>query len=237
MKEILDYISNNSFLTTIIGALSGGLFSFLTAIYINKNNEKLEIKREKRRQFENKAELRIIKSINHNNKPDIEIFLVPFKIDYLNRPKDYKIIFPKNILCTKKHKYKDFYIKNIGNADINYLDICTTSKKNTALFEYSMLKKMVELRFIDYSFCYDRKILKNETICIRIYYLEKAEPEDSFSSTLAILYKDSFNNLYKQSLWYEKDNLYEPHKISYKEYRSYVTIDDALYCFENPWMW
>ena len=58
-----------------------------------------------------------------------------------------------------------------------------------------------------------------------------------FSCTLAILFRDDYNNLWEQPFWYEKDNLYEPHQITSKEYYSYVTMNDALDCFEHPWMW
>lgn len=236
MKKILDYISNNSFLTAMIGALSGSLFSFLTAIYVSRRNEKMDIKKEQRKHFENKAELRIVKSINNTPKPDIEVFVTPFKTEYMENSK-HKIIFPKEILNTNKYKYKDFYLKNIGNADINYLDICVTSKRNTIMCKYSSLTYVIKNKIINYNFCYDRKILKNETICIRMYHLEEMEPGEFTSANFAILYEDSFGNLYKQPFWYQKENLYKPHKISYQDYRSYVTIDDALYCFDHPWMW
>lgn len=102
MKEIFDYINSNSFLTTIIGVIVGSIITSFTTIYVSskdrKERKKEELAKEKRRQYENKAELKII-SVNDNsdNKPDIEVFLTPFKVDYKNGFKNFEIVYPKDI--------------------------------------------------------------------------------------------------------------------------------------------
>lgn len=242
MKEIFDYISNNSFLTTIIGVVVGGLISFFTSVYVSskerKERKKEEENKEKMRQFENKAELKIEEVLEHsNNKADIEVFLLPFKVGYTGGFKNYKFIYPEGIKNKELHKYKEFHIKNIGNSDINQLDICATFKNHNILVDYKELDFIIDNGLVNYNLCYDRKIMKNDSLIIRIYYLEGNKIVHSFSCTLAILYKDSFNNLYEQAFWYEKDNLYEPRKISYKEYIETISSDIAYKCFENPWMW
>lgn len=238
MKEIFDYISNNSFLTTIIGVIIGGLISFFTSTYDRKQRLKEEIARETRRQYENKAELKIENVLmESNNKPDIEVFLSPFKVDYSKEGEKYSFLYPKDIKNRKKHKYKEFIIKNIGKADINELDICATFKNHNILVDYKSLDMLVDNKIVEYSYSYDRKILKGDNIILRVYYIEGLQMRHPISCTLAILFRDSFNNLYEQLFWYEKDNLYEPRQIDYKEYRSSITSDDAYYCFENPKLW
>ncbi len=242
MKAVFDYINGNSFLTTIIGVIIGSIITSFTTIYVSskdrKERKKEELLKEKRRQYENKAELKIISvNDNSNNKPDIEVFLAPFNMDYTNGFKNFEIVYPKDIKDRTKHKYKEFIIKNVGKSDINELDICATFKNHNALVNYKLLDMVVDEKIVDYNSCYDRKIMKGETIVIRVYYLEGLQVCHPISCTLAILFKDSFNNSYEQPFWYEKDNLYPPTPIDYKEYHTYITSDDAYYCFEHPYMW
>lgn len=128
-------------------------------------------------------------------------------------------------------------MKNVGKSDINELDICATFKNHNVLVDYQSLDMVVDEKIVDYNSCYDRKIMKDENVIVRVYFLEDLQVCHPFSCTLAILFKDTFNNSYEQPFWYEKDNLYPPRPIDYKEYHTYITSDDAYYCFEHPYMW
>lgn len=242
MREVFDYINSNSFLTTIIGVVVGGLMSSLTSIYIS-NKEKRERKeeeylKEKRLQLDKKPELKITKVLSENNIiPNIEVFLTPFKVEYGDSYREYEIHYPKNILNKEMHRYKDFYVKNIGKSAINQLDICATFKNHNALISYNDLEYVVNEKFVDYNYCYDTKILKKDEIIIRVYFLENYQIYHPFSCTLAILFRDEYDNLWEQPFWYEKNNLYEPRQITSKDYHSSVNADDALRCFEKPWLW
>lgn len=177
MKAVFDYINSNSFLTTIIGVIIGSIITSFTTIYVSskdrKERKKEELLKEKRRQYENKAELKIISvNDNNNNKPDMEVFLAPFKVDYSNEFKNFQIVYPNDIKDRTKHKYKEFIIKNVGKSDINELDICATFKNHNVLVNYESLDTMVDEKVVDYSYCYDKKIMKNEKLVIRIYFLQ-----------------------------------------------------------------
>lgn len=242
MKEIFDYINNNSFLTTIIGVIVGGLITSLTTIYTNKKNikerKKEEYNKEKKRQYENKAELKLIENYENSNiNPNIEVFFAPFEVKYKGSHKDYEMIYPEGIRNKNNHRYKDYYLKNIGNSDINQLDICATFKNHNILVDYKFLNSIVDEKFVEYNYCYDKKIFKNEQIMLRVYYLDGFQMCHPLSCSIAILFKDSYDNLWEQPFWYEKDNIYEPNSITSKQYRSYVTINDAMDCFENPYLW
>jgi hypothetical protein len=105
------------------------------------------------------------------------------------------------------------------------------------LVDYDSLESIVKDKWISYNYCYDKKILKNEAVRIDLYYLENSRIRSMFSSELVILFKDSYNNLYEQPFFIADNNLYEPSKITYKEYRENITVDMAIECFKNPWMW
>lgn len=239
MKSIFDYINNNSFLATIIGIILGWILNFISTLYFNKRDEKQKRKelerQEKQKQFENKPELYIEKSNNKTNV-DIEIFLGTFEINY-DRNGNYKIIYPESIKNKSNHAFKDIIIKNIGKSDIDCLDIISTNQRGIILCDYDSLDNLVDTESVWYSYCYDRKIRVDEEIKIRIYFEKGLQPYTLISSTLAFLFEDKNHNYWEQPFFYEKDNVYSPYSISYKDYRRKVTVDNVYNCFEHPWMW
>lgn len=239
MKSLFDYIDGNSFLTTIIGIIVGWILNFISTMYFDKKKErrrKKELERiEKQKRFENKPELQIDKN-NSDNNIDMEIFIGTFKVEY-SKEKEYKISYSQNIKNKKNHSYKDIAIKNIGKSDIECLDIVSTNKKGLILCDYKSLNDLVDNELICYDYCYDKKIRVGESIKIRIYYEYNKRPHLMWSSTLAFLFEDQNHNYWEQPFFYEKDNIYAPYEISYKDYRQIVTTDDAYECFEHPWLW
>lgn len=233
MKAILNFINDNAIIVLVI--------NIITQIIFRKNdrkyNEKWENKKERKQQFLNKAELHIEnKTWDSKDKPDICLFMTDFKTS-INDKKDVEFHYSKDVLKKDKYKHLRFYIKNIGNADINQLDVCATAQKNTMLCDIESIKYIVDSKFVNYSYCYDSKILKNDIILIDIAYLEDSIISNTFSCELALLFRDSYGNLYEQPFFIQQRNLYEPSAISNKDYRSYTLPDTALECFKNPWMW
>ena len=160
-----------------------------------------------------------------------------FKVKVSNNKDEVKFYYSKDVLNKRKYKHIIFYLKNVGHADINQLDICVTSQKRDMLCDIEMLHTIVSDNFVSYNYCFDRKIMKDETIMIDIAYLEDDKICNTFSNELALLYRDSYNNLYEQPFFIQQKNLYEPSKISNNYYRVCTTVDTAIDCFKNPWMW
>lgn len=238
MNNTLNYINSNAIVASLIGIVIAWLLSTFTSICISNKERKDRLKeesnREKRKQYENKAELRIEKYMWDNSTiPNIKLFMTDFKVDISKDKKEISFLYNKNTLNRKKYKHLKFYIKNIGNADINQLDVCVCSQKNNMLVDIEHLDSIVKNNWINYNFCYDRKILKNEFILIDIAFLDDSKIFSSTSSELVLLYKDSYNNLYEQPFFLEESNLYEPTKITFKDYRSHVTTDLAIDCFKR----
>ena len=199
--------------------------------------EKKEKAKERKQEILNKAELHIEdKKWDFKEKPDICLFMTDFKASITDE-NDVEFHYSEDILKKDKYKHLRFYIRNIGNADINQLDICATSQKNTMLCDIDLIKNIVDSKFVSYSYCYDRKILKDDVILIDIAYLEDSKICNTFNSELALLFRDSYRNLYEQPFFIQQRNLYEPRKISNKEYRVYKLTDNAIECFKKPWLW
>ena len=237
MKDIFNFINSNAVVASLITL---GITTIIQIIFRKsdrKYNEKQENKKERKQQFLNKAELHIEdKQWDFKEEPDISLFMTDFKVSNSDK-KDVEFHYSKDVLKKNKYKHLRFYIKNIGNADINQLDICATAQKNTMLCDIESIKTIVDSKFVNYSYCYDRKILKNDIILIDIAYLEDSKICNTFSSELALLFRDSYGNLYEQPFFIQQNNLYEPHIITNKDYRIYTLPDTALECFKKPWMW
>lgn len=237
MKAIFDYINNNSFLATIIGIFLGWILNFISTMYFYIREEQQKNKREaeleKKKQYKNRPELHIEQN-DETKDIDISIFIGTFEVNY-NQDEKYKITFSKNI--KNNHDYKDVIIKNIGKSAIECLDIVSTNKRSLILVDYDSLNNLVDSESVWYSYCYDKKILVGEKIKIRIYFEKDKQPYTLFSSTLAFLFEDQNHNYWEQPFFYEKDNVYSPYKISYKEFKQKINADDAYDCFEQPWLW
>lgn len=237
MKEIINFINDNAIIASLITLTITTIVQILFRKSDRKYNEKQERKKERRLQYLNKAELHIENiECDFTKEPDISLFMTDFKVTVTD-DKEVLFNYNKKVLNKDKYKHMRFYLKNIGNADINQLDICATAQKNTMLCGIDTIKTLVDFKTVSYSYCYDKKILKGEVILIDIAYLENSKICNMFSSELALLFRDSYENLYEQPFFIQQKNLYEPHTISNKDYRIYTLPDTALECFKKPWLW
>lgn len=242
MEKVFNYINNNAILASFITLIISTTINVLVQVLFKKSDRKYnktqENEREKKKQLENKAELVIENNIIEDISIQcIEILISDFKAVVSKDKKDVEFYYPKNILSKEKYKHLIFYIKNIGNANINQLDVCVASQKNVMLCDANNVEIYVKNKLINYNSIYDRKILKQEIIKIDIAYLEGSKIFSPFGSELELLFKDSYGNLYAQPFFIQQKNLYEPRNISSKEYKKYISTDIAIKCFKNPYMW
>lgn len=229
MKGLIDYISNNGIITGLVN------------IIIRKNDRNREDEKEKskirREEFNNKAKFHIEnKKWDSKENPDIKIFLTDFKVN-IDDNRNIDFIYREDVLNRRNYKHIQFYLKNVGKSDVEQIDICVTNQKHNMLCDVNSVRYIVKDKFISYNYLYDRTILQNDTILVDIAYLEDSYICNSFSSELALLFRDSYGNLYEQPFFIQERNLYEPFRISNEDYNLYTRVDKALECFKNPWMW
>ena len=237
MKEILNFINNNAIVASLITLFLSTIIQVIFRRSDRKYNEKQENKKNRRREFENKAELIINNMEDDGTIPHIHLFMTDFDVKVINNKTDVEFYYSKDILDKKKYNHLKFYLKNIGNADINQLDICATAQKNTMLCQVDDIKFLAENKLVNYSYLFDRKIMKGKAIMIDIAYLPDSKICNTFSSELALIFRDSYGNLYEQPFFLQQENLYEPRSITHKEYNIYTKPDTAIECFKKPWLW
>ena len=238
MKEILNFINNNAIVASLITLFLSTLIQVFFRRSDRKYNEKQENKRNRRKEFENKAEFIIDNNMEDDGTiPHIHLFMTDFNAKVINNKTDVEFHYPKDVLNKKKYSHLKFYLKNIGNADINQLDICATAQKNTMLCQVDDIKVFTENKLVNYSYLFDRKIMKEKAVMIDIAYLPDSKICNTFSSELVLIFRDSYSNLYEQPFFLQQKNLYEPRSITHKEYNIYTKPDTAIECFKNPWLW
>lgn len=238
MKDILNFINNNAIVASLITLFLSTVIQVFFRRSDRRYNEKQENKKNRRKEFENKAEFIIDNNIEDDGTiPHIEIFMTDFNAKVINNKTDVEFYYSKDILNKKEYNHLKFYLKNIGNADINQLDICATAQKNTMLCQVDDIKFFTENKLVNYSYLFDRKIMKGKAIMIDIAYLPDSKICNTFSSELALIFRDSYGNLYEQPFFLQQENLYEPRSITNKEYNIYTKPDTAIECFKNPWLW
>lgn len=238
MKDILNFINNNAIVASLLTLLLSTVIQILFRISDRMYNEKQELRKARRKQFENKPEFIIEDNIEDDGTiPRINLFMADFNAKAVNNRKDVEFYYSKDVLNKKKYDHLKFYLRNIGNSDISQLDICATSKKNVMLCEISELSFIVKNKLVNYNYLFDRKIMKEKGILIDIAFLPNSKIGNMFSCELVLIFKDSYGNLYKQPFFLQKRNLYEPRFITYKDYDVYTKSDDAIESFKRPWLW
>ena len=238
MKEILNFINNNAIVASLITLFVSTIIQILFRISDRRYNEKQDSKKELKKQFENKAEFIIDNNVNDaDSEPNIELIMTNFTAKVLDNKTDVEFYYPKSIFDKKKYNHLRFCLKNIGNADVNQLDICVTNQKNVMLCGVNDINFFVENKLVNYSYMFDRKIMKKETIIIDVAYLPDSKICNIFSCELYLIFKDSYGNLYKQPFFIQQNNLYIPSPITYNKYNIYTKTDTAIECFKKPWLW
>ena len=236
MKEVLNFINNNAIVASLITLFLSTVIQVLFRRNDRKYNEEQENKKNRKKEFQNKAEFIIDNNMEDNETiPHIHLFMTNFNAKIINN--NVECYYSKDVLDKKKYGHLNFYLKNIGNADINQLDICVTVQKNTMLCAVDDIKFITENKLVNYNYLFDRKIMKESAIMIDIAYLPNSKICNTFSCELALIFKDSYGNLYEQPFFLQQENLYEPRSITYKEYNTYTKHDIAIECFKNPWIW
>ena len=235
--KVLKFINDNAILASAIASVITIAINTIIQIVFKKSDrkyeEKMEKKKQQREEILNKAEFHIEnKKWGMTERPDISLFMTDYKVS-LGDDNELEFHYNENVLNKSKYEHLQIYIKNIGNADINQMDICVTLKEKVMLCDFESIEFFVNHKAISQGYTYDRKILKNDIILIDIAYLEDTDIFTMAVSELALLFKDSFGNIYEQPFFISSKKLYEPRLITKEEYKSYHLPDDIFEKIKN----
>ena len=110
MKEILNFINNNAIVASLITLFLSTIIQVIFRRSDRKYNEKQENKKNRRREFENKAELIINNMEDDGTIPHIYLFMTDFYVKVINNKTDVEFYYSKDILDKKKYNHLKFYL-------------------------------------------------------------------------------------------------------------------------------
>lgn len=95
--------------------------------------------------FKNKAELLVNESfrVDGDNVRELSVVLCSYNVE-IDKNGFVKINIPKEYSSVEVVKKKIIYLENIGESDINGLEVASADSKNVALISRSNIKKFVK---------------------------------------------------------------------------------------------
>lgn len=228
----------NTIIEAIITGLLGGLFTVIGVKITIANENKWKKREETKKEFNEKPKFKFKKgTFRSDNEADISVFAAPFvakrdEKNYIQFEYEDKLKNDAEVVCY------DYVFENIGKNAATQFSIVINSQKSASIFDYEDKNEWMEKHFINYSSLYDQGTIEpGESIKLRIGYHKDLQFSSCFSATFSILYKDEYGNYWEQPFFERQGKLYEPFKITYKDYLNMVTTQKAMECFENPLLW
>lgn len=215
---MLDFLNNNAGFVAILGVIVGWALSSMTTLILYRRQKKDDEEKDIKERFKHKAEF-IYSQRPKNEGGDIRRLEATFCTYQPSIGKDdmVEVTYPKELLSRNKMKMKYFYFENIGESDVNELEVAVSNPKATALILESNKKSFVKDGAISYGVSLDQKVRKGEVLELKIHYLEDDPILSILSSSLEIYYRDSLHNICRQPFFSEQRKIYEPSLVSRKE--------------------
>lgn len=228
LQEIIVNIIGNA-----INGLIVGIFTVIGVGITLRHEKKKETRQERKEKYNNSPEL-IVNNYKTENNEDFDIKLLVARFEA-----DENINFKYSKEYKDKNEYicKDFIFKNIGKTSIESLDIVSTYKKNTSIFDIEYADIFMKNGSINYGYIYDKKIFPGEELKIRLYFHKNIIISSGMSCAFVIQFNDSNGVYWEQSFFENNCNLYSPREISYKEYKDNISVEKSIECFEKPYLW
>ena len=130
-----------------------------------------------------------------------------------------------------------YILKNAGKTDISTLNIFWHYQQSSCIFPAAGARRWAEGNFLNYEFCYDKKIRTEETVSLKICYHKDAIVPGIFSAPMSIGMIDDNGRHWIQPFFVPQDKIYDSRIISPKEYIEKMRTEAAEECFRKPWLW
>lgn len=231
---MLDFLNNNAGFVAILGVIVGWILSSATSLILYRRQKKDDEEKDIKECFKHKAEFIYNQWFRDDgdNVKRLETVFCTYQPS-IDRSGTIDISYPKNLLDKSKIKTEYFYFENIGESDINELEVAVFNPKTTALILEDNKKSFVKDGAISYSVSLDQKIRKGEALELVVHYLKNDPILSALSSSLEIYYRDSLHNICRQPFFPEQRKIYEPSLVSRKEWREHVSVKKNLEYWER----
>lgn len=219
-------------IAAVVGAVSGGIVNFILELIKNRRSDKKETQRKKEEVYKTRPELDIIdyedhiysENISQIPSCDIEVFVA--MAEQLKSGKDAGAVYKQDDLVRDNWHVFTYKFKNMGNTDIDSLNLIMSVKNTVCLFETKLLDYMASKGVINYSICYDKKIRVGETVSLKLIYNNQRIPKNSFSSIMVIGLQDDSGHCWEQPFFAPDEKIYKSTQVSNEFYHCMLRSDD-----------
>ena len=226
---MIDFLNNNAGFAAILGVIVGWILSSLTSFILYRRQKKDDEEKDQKERFKHKAEFIYNQwsRDNGDNTKRLEVIFCTYKPS-MEKAGEINIAYPKNLSNKTKLKTEYFYFENIGESDINELEVAVSNPKTTALIPENNKATFIKNGIISYGVLLDQKIRKGEALELVVHYLENDPVLSALSSSLEIYYRDSLYNICRQPFFPEQRKIYEPSSVDWKEWHNHTNIQKNL---------
>ena len=243
-NELINIELVSALISAIVGAIAGGLVSLI--LEMRRERQKAKKKKEKKKEkiYQNRPELEIVKykdyleqpGLEINKKCDINIFLT--KIESVSTENGIVKLHYKEEFFNKEEWCCVIYtFKNMGKTDILCVSPICVNKRSTILCDITNVQSILEYSYLSYSTLFDKKVRVGESFTMKVCYHKECIMGGLFSAGMIMGIEDCNKNFWEQPLFVPDNKIYEAQKISYEEYRAYYSSENAIECFQKPWLW
>lgn len=224
------------------------IFDLFFKLFKEKRKNKDSIRKENNDIFQNRPEMQIIDFKNYLSRTgygvkkvcNIDIFVAHIDKATATGNEKNDVVYAHYL--KEDFESKDwccviYTLQNAGKTDISSLNVICNYKKDTCIFESENAVKWAQDNLLNYWYCYDKKIRVGETVTIKFCYHKEHIITGMISSIMSIVMEDDNGRYWRQPLFAPEDKLYDSYQISYKSYRTDISVAEAEKCFKNPYLW
>ena len=220
--------SISSIVAAVVGAIIGGAIAIISGEITYRRQRRDNIEREQRENFKHKAELNTNEwfEARGNNIKMISVTCCSYEPSLVGG--EIEINYSKEIVKSIRTSREIVYLENIGESDINEIEIATIDPKYYALFDERNTDNHIKNKTIKYGVDFNERVRPGEAIELTVYYSNKDRAIIEAGVGLMIFYRDSLGNICKQLLSTNSYRLHEVNRATYDEWRDYTNVSNNL---------
>ena len=231
--------------TAIIGALVGGLFTWLSAKSNQNHEEKMKNKEIIDKANELKPRLEIQEYNDFNSKKDDEVNEECLSILALGilgfADKDGRAFFKYNDKAVKDNDLVcvEYVFENTGKTEIEEICFSSNLPRWMSIFDMSAKEFYLKNHLLNYDAWANKRYIKpNETVKVRIYYVNNQIPSTNMGSPEFIVWLRDINGfLWSQTLNAPAKEIEISRMRKQGDLKEAIDIRKRIECFRNPILW
>ncbi len=175
--------------------------------------------------------------VTDNQLCDMEVFVA--QIDNVYVKEDTVIAEYNDMIFDKKSWVcRQYTLKNIGKTVVYEIALISNFKKTTCIFDISIINnRLNDFGMLNYHDLLDKRIAPNESITLKLFYNKDKIPVSFISAGFEIGMRDDNGNYWFQPFFAPEDKLYESRRIPHERYTDSIRPDQAVECFQKPYLW